>query len=122
MCRRTLAAAGITGAIEAATGSTQNTINLANTLHKVSISIFPVLCILVAFQMILLVCTEVSCTRHRMERLEQHTASTCCGLSNDLVKQNNENWWHPLATLTEFVAVVMSSARSCLRATSSLHE
>jgi hypothetical protein len=54
-------AVGITGAIEATTDSTQNTINLANTLRKVSISIFPVLCILVAFQTILLVCAEVSC-------------------------------------------------------------
>ncbi|KIJ14086.1 hypothetical protein PAXINDRAFT_13003 [Paxillus involutus ATCC 200175] len=39
----------ITGAIEAATGSTQNTINVNNTLRKFSTYIFLVLCIIVGF-------------------------------------------------------------------------
>lgn len=54
-------AIGITGAIQSATGSSESTINTGNTLRKVAIYIFLVLCILVAFQTILLVRTIASC-------------------------------------------------------------
>lgn len=52
---------GITGAVESATGSSQSTIDTGNTLRQVAIYIFLVLCILVAFQTILLVRTLARC-------------------------------------------------------------
>lgn len=54
-------AVGITGAVQSATGTTQSTINTGNTLRKVSTYIFLILCILVAFQTILLVRAASSC-------------------------------------------------------------
>ncbi|KAF9229007.1 hypothetical protein BS17DRAFT_763634 [Gyrodon lividus] len=120
-------AVGITGAIEAATGSTQKTIDLGNTLRKVSIYIFLVLCILVAFQTILLVRSEAQYGTHKVSNGAfgaTHGIHILClisllllareafftATSNDLAKQNDENWWYPLAALTEFVAVVMFAA------------
>jgi hypothetical protein len=128
--RMALAAAvavGITGAIESATGSTQNTVNLGNTLRQVAIYIFLVLCVLVAFQTILLVRAEASYGTHKVSNGAfgaTHGIHILCLISllllgreaffvataNDLAKQNDENWWYPLAALTELVAVVMFSA------------
>jgi hypothetical protein len=54
-------AIGITGAVESATGSTESTINTGNTLRKIANYIFLVLCVLVAFQTILLVRAIARC-------------------------------------------------------------
>lgn len=54
-------AIGITGLVEAATGSTQRTIDLGNTLRKISSYIFFVLCILVVLQTVFLVRAELTC-------------------------------------------------------------
>ena len=138
-------AVGITGAVQSATGSTQSTIDTGNTLRKVSIYIFLVLSILVAFQTILLVRAAASCQYHLCFVVcmiahylhpdgthkvsnggfgATHGIAILCiislllltreafftATSNNLIKQNDENWWYPFAALTEFVAVVMFAA------------
>ena len=136
---------GITGAVQSATGSTQSTINTGDTLRKVAIYIFLILCILVAYQTILLVRTIASCQcpfrivaimielnlhpdgAYKMSNTgfgATHGIHILCVISilllireaffaatsNNLTKQNDENWWYPFAALAEFVAVVMFAA------------
>jgi hypothetical protein len=120
-------AVGITGAIEAATGSTQSTVNLGDTLRKVSIYIFLVLSILVAFQTILLIRAEAQYGTHKVSNgafgathgihilafisfLLLAREAFFAATSNDLAKQNDENLWYPLSALTELVAVMMFAA------------
>jgi hypothetical protein len=120
-------AIGITGAIQSATGSTESTVNTGNTLRKVAIYIFLVLCILVAFQTILLVRTIASFGAYKMSNTgfgATHGIHILCVISilllvreafftstaNNPTRQNDENWWYPFAALTEFVAVVMFAA------------
>jgi hypothetical protein len=120
-------AVGITGAVQAATGSTQSTINTGNTLRKVATYIFLGLCILVAFQTILLVRSEAQYGTHKVSNGAfgaTHGIHILClisllllaresfftATSNNTTKQNDENLWYPLAALTEFVAVVMFAA------------
>jgi len=117
-------AVGITGAIQAATGSTASTVNTGNTLRKVAIYIFLVLCILVAFQTILLVRTIASYGAYKPSNTSigaTYGIYILClisllllvreafftATSGNSAKQNDENWWYPFAALTEFVAVVL---------------
>jgi len=118
---------GITGAVQSATGSTQSTIDTGDTLRKVAIYIFLVLCILVAFQTILLVRTIASYGAYKMSSTgfgATYGIHILCvisilllireaffaGTSNNLTRQNDENWWYPFAALTEFVAVILFAA------------
>jgi hypothetical protein len=118
---------GITGAVQSATGSTQSTIDTGDTLRKVAIYIFLILCILVAYQTILLVRTIASYGTYKMSNTgfgATHGIHILCVISillltreaffaatsNNLTKQDDENWWYPFAALTEFVAVVMFAA------------
>jgi len=120
-------AIGITGAIESATGSTESTVNTGNTLRKIAIYIFLVLCILVALQTILLVRTMASYGTYKtpnggfgatygihilciISLLLLAREAFFTATSNNLTKQNDENWWYPFAALTEFVAVIMFAA------------
>ncbi|KAF8133922.1 hypothetical protein EV363DRAFT_1397328 [Boletus edulis] len=117
-------AVGITGAIQSATGSTESTVNTGNTLRKVAIYIFLVLCILVAFQTVLLVRAIASYGAYKPSNTSigaTYGLQILCVISllllvreafftatsNDFAKQNDENWWYPFAALTEFVAVVL---------------
>jgi len=117
-------AVGITGAIQSATGSTESTVNTGNTLRKVAIYIFLVLCILVAFQTVLLVRAIASYGAYKPSNTSigaTYGLYILCVISllllvreafftatsNDFAKQNDENWWYPFAALTEFVAVVL---------------
>jgi len=115
---------GITGAVESAIGTTENTINTGNTLRKIATYIFLVLCVLVAFQTILLV---RAIARYGAYKVPSGGFGATYGIhilciisllllvreafftatSNELAKQNDEDWWYPFAALTECVAVVM---------------
>jgi len=120
-------AVGITGAVQSSTGTTESTVNTGNTLRKVSVYIFLVLCILVAFQTILLVRAASSYGAYKMSSTgfgATYGIQILCLISllllvreafftattNDLTKQTDENWWYPFSACTEFVAVVLFTA------------
>ncbi|KAH7924096.1 hypothetical protein BV22DRAFT_1130132 [Leucogyrophana mollusca] len=119
-------AVGITGAIEA-TSSSASSRSTGTTLRKVAIYIFLVLCILVAFQTILLV---RSGSMYGSYKVSNGAFGSTYGIhilclisllllareafftatSNNSAKQNDENLWYPLSALTELVAVILFAA------------
>ncbi|KAL4073620.1 hypothetical protein V8B97DRAFT_1934953 [Scleroderma yunnanense] len=119
-------AVGITGVIESSIGTTQHTVDLGNTLRKVAVYMFLILSVLVAFQTVVLV--RVAAT-HGTHKVSDGTFGARYGIYilclislllltreaffaatiNNTVKQNDENWWYPLAALPELVSVVLFS-------------
>ncbi|KAI6134819.1 hypothetical protein EV401DRAFT_1905126 [Pisolithus croceorrhizus] len=111
---------GITGVIEASVGTTQHTMDVGDTLRKVSLYMFLILCILVAFQAVLLVRAEASYGAFGA----RHGIHVLCLISlllvarqtffavtvNDAAKQNNEHLWYPFAALPELCAVLLFAA------------
>ncbi|KAI6165864.1 hypothetical protein EDD17DRAFT_1471628 [Pisolithus thermaeus] len=119
---------GITGVIEASVGTTQHTMDVGDTLRKVSLYMFLILCILVAFQAVLLVRAEASLTELYVPADgafgARHGIHVLCLISlllvarqtffavtvNDAAKQNNEHLWYPFAALPELCAVLLFAA------------
>ncbi|KAI6021716.1 hypothetical protein BKA83DRAFT_674001 [Pisolithus microcarpus] len=110
---------GITGVIEAAVGTTQHTVDIGDTLRKVSLYMFLILCILVAFQAILLVRAQDGTYKVSEGTFgAKHGIYVLCLISlllvarqaffaatvNDSAKQNNEHLWYPFAALPELCA------------------
>ncbi|EIW85842.1 hypothetical protein CONPUDRAFT_70536 [Coniophora puteana RWD-64-598 SS2] len=127
ICLTAAVAVGITGAIEYAIGTKQSTIDLGNTLRKVSLWIFLVLSVLVLFQTYLLIRSESSYGTHKVSDAAfgaRHGIVLLCVISLLLVareaffvatagnqtKANDENLWYPLAATTEFIAVILFAA------------
>ncbi|KAH7911097.1 hypothetical protein BJ138DRAFT_1172727 [Hygrophoropsis aurantiaca] len=119
-------AVGITGAIQA-TSTSASSRNTGDTLRKVAIYIFLVLCILVAFQTILLVRSQAAYGTHKVSNGSFGAAygihilclisllllareAFFTATSNNTVKQGDENLWYPLSALTELVAVILFAA------------
>ncbi|KAG6334467.1 hypothetical protein ID866_4629 [Astraeus odoratus] len=120
-------AVGITGVVEASVGTTQSTVDLGNTLRKVAVYMFLILCILVAFQTVLLVRAEASYGTYKLSEgafgarygihvlcliallLLARQAFFAATLDNS-TKQNDERYWYPFAALPELVAVVLFAA------------
>lgn len=118
---------GITGVIEAAVGTTQHTVDVGDTLRRVSLYMFLILCILVAFQAVLLARAEASYGTYKVSDGAfgaRHGIHVLCLISlllvarqtffavtvNDAAKQNNEHLWYPLAALPELCAVLLFAA------------
>lgn len=117
---------GITGVIESAVGTTQHTVDIGNTLRKVALYMFLILCILVAFQTIILVRVTTTYGTHKVSDGAfgaRHGIYILCLISllllarqaffvatvNNAAKQNDENLWYPLAVLPELFSVVLFS-------------
>ncbi|KAG9315664.1 hypothetical protein JVU11DRAFT_3310 [Chiua virens] len=118
---------GITGAVYSALGTTTSSRNTGDALRTAATIVFLVLCILVAFQTVLLVRAMARYGSYKLgdagfgatygiyvlciiSLLLLIREAFFVGTSNDLTRQNNENWWYPFAALTEYVAVVMFAA------------
>lgn len=127
ICLTAAIAIGITGVIETLTASTSSTSDLGNTLRKISLWIFLILAVLVAFQTILLIRTDSAYGSHKVSDAPfgaRNGIVLLCIISlllvgreaffvatmNNSDKQNMESLWYPLAAVTEFLAVVLFTA------------
>lgn len=127
ICLTAAVAVGITGAVESLTGTKASTINLGNTLRKVSLWIFLILAALVAFQTILLMRAESTHGTHKVSDAPfgaRNGIALLCVIAvlllireaffvatmNNSEKQNKEDYWYPAAAVTEFLAVVLFAA------------
>ncbi|KAL4077257.1 hypothetical protein V8B97DRAFT_1940621 [Scleroderma yunnanense] len=113
---------GITGSIQALSGTQQSTINTGNTLRRVALYIFLVCSALVLLQALLLARVESSEGGYRGEGfggqygiyilivisllLVVREAFFTATFSNPK-EQDNEHLWYPLSALTELLAVIL---------------
>ncbi|KAF8559721.1 hypothetical protein OG21DRAFT_1474073 [Imleria badia] len=120
-------AIGITGAIQASTGSTQSAVNTGNTLRKVAIYIFLVCSILVFLQTFFLARVEFSDNGYRgpsdqigstygiyillvISLLLVAREAFFTATANNTSRQTDEAFWYPFSVVTEFIAVVLFAA------------